>query len=147
MYGTGQLGMKKFWVYNPHSGGVRIKPADQGRIRERILAYANKHYSGKFTRLDIRFRGALVYIDAFTEPHPPSKQLLKLRHETAEQYFEHMRNWPTHLCRLRHFSREDGWSVAFYTYSHERYEPCVLHTGSWTGTLEECFEIGATYLT
>jgi hypothetical protein len=29
-------------------------------IRERILAYANKHYAGKFIRLDIRFHGALV---------------------------------------------------------------------------------------
>jgi hypothetical protein len=138
--------MRKVWTYNPHTGGVKIKPADQERIRQRILAHANKHYAGKFTRLDIRFRGALCYIDAYTEPCAPSKGLLKARSETREEYFQFMRNLPTHLCRLRHFSQEDGWSVAFYTYSHERYEPCVFHDGSWTGTLEDGFDIGAAYL-
>jgi hypothetical protein len=53
--------MRKVWTYAPQSGGVKIKPAEQERIRQRILAHANKHYAGKFTRLDIRFRGALVY--------------------------------------------------------------------------------------
>jgi hypothetical protein len=138
--------MKRTWVYNPHTGGVKIKPIDQEGIRARILAYANQHYAGKFIRLDIRFHGALVYIDAYQEPDPPSKELLELRGETREQYYEFMRNLPTHLCRLRHFGREDGWSAAFYTYSNERYEPCVFPKGSWTGTLEEGFEIGATYL-
>ena len=138
--------MKKGWFYNPHTGGVKIKPHDQRRIRERILAHANKHYAGKFIRLDIRFHGALVYIDAYQEPGPPSRELLKLRGETREQYYEFMRNQPTYLVRLRHFVRDDGWSAAFYTYSHERYEPCVFPNGSWTGTLEEGFDIGAIYL-
>ena len=137
--------MRKVWTYNPQAGGVKIKPAEQERIRQRILAYANKHYAGKFTRLDIRFRGALAYIDAYVEPNPPSKKLLQLRGETKEQYLEFMRNLATHLCRLRHFM-EDSWSVAFYTYSHERYEPCVLHNGEWTGTVEEGFDVGAAYL-
>jgi hypothetical protein len=99
-----------------------------------------------FTRLDIRFHGALVYIEAYQEPDPPSKKLLALRGETREQYYEVMRNLPTHLCRLRHFRGQDDWSVAFYTYSHDRYEPCVFANGSWTGSLEDCFDIGATYL-
>ena len=77
--------MRKVWTYAPHSGGVKIKPAEQGRIRQRILAHANKHYAGKFTRLDIRFHGALVYIDAYVEPNPPSKKLLQVRGETKEQ--------------------------------------------------------------
>lgn len=59
------------WVYSPHSGGVRIPPAVQQRTEQRIRAYAERHYSGKFTRLDIRFRGAFCYIDAFTEPPSP----------------------------------------------------------------------------
>jgi hypothetical protein len=37
--------------------------------------------------------------------------------------------------------------MAFYTYSHEKYEPCVFHDGSWHGTPEEAFDISAVYLT
>ena len=56
------------WIYDPHSGGVKIPPAVQQRTRQRILAYAEAHYAGKYTRLDIRFRKPFCYIDAFTEP-------------------------------------------------------------------------------
>ena len=139
--------MKRGWVYNPHTGGVKIKASDQEGIRRRILAHANRHYARKFTRLDIRFRGALCYVDAYTEPDSPSEGLLKARGENREEYLHFMRNLPTHLCRLRHFGRDDGWSVAFYTYSNERYEPSIFHDGSWTGTVEDGFDIGATYLT
>ena len=51
-----------------------------------------------------------------------------------------------HLCRPRYFGDEDAWSLAFYTYSHERYEPCVFHNGSFYGTPEEAFEVGSVYL-
>ena len=37
-------------------------------------------------------------------------------------------------------------SMAFYTYSHEKYEPCFFDSGSDHGTPEEAFEIGAVYL-
>ena len=57
-----------------------------------------------------------------------------------------VRNTPLHLCRLRYFDH-DRWSLAFYTYSHEKYEPCVYPNGGWFGTPEEAFDIGATYLT
>ena len=63
--------MRKTWVYDPHSGGVKIPQAVRDRIRNRILAYAEKHYSGKYTRIDVRFRGQLCYIDAYTEPYVP----------------------------------------------------------------------------
>ena len=59
---------------------------------------------------------------------------------------ERLRNTPTHLCRLRYFGKEDEWSLAFFTYSNEKYSPCVFRSGSWFGTPEEAFEIGATYL-
>jgi len=36
--------------------------------------------------------------------------------------------------------------MAFYTYSNERYEPCAFENGSFYGTVEEAFEIGAVYL-
>ncbi len=126
------------WVFDPHSGGVKIPEAVKRRTAERIEKYAAKHYAGKYTRLDIRFRGVLCYIDAFTEPEEPAEELLRITGETREQYFARRREAPLHLCRLRHFT-EDRWSVAFYTYSNERYEPCVFDNGTFFGTPEEGF--------
>jgi hypothetical protein len=134
------------WVYDPHSGGVKIPPAVRERTEKRIQDYAAKHYAGKYTRLDIRFRGALCYIDAFTEPEEPSPKLFEVLGETREQFLERVRAVPLHLCRLRYFGNEESWSLAFYTYSNERYEPCVFHNGTFHGTPEEGFEVGATYL-
>ena len=37
--------MKKVWVYDPHSGGVKIPQAVRDGTRNRILAYAEKHYA------------------------------------------------------------------------------------------------------
>ncbi len=133
------------WVYDPHSGGVKIPPAVRLRTEQRIRAYAEKHHAGKYTRLDIRFRGPLCYIDAYVEPDKPSPEFLRSLGETLEQYMERLGNQPLHLCRLRHFS-EERWSMAFYTYSNERYEPCAFMSGEFMGTPEEAFEIGAMYL-
>ena len=135
----------KTWVFNPHVGGVEIGRAKQSEIRHRIEVHAASHYAGRYIRLEIRFRGALCYIDAFTEPEPPSPSLLKATGETKEQFVERLRSVPTHLGRLRHFGG-DRWSYAFYTYSNERYEPTIFPTGDWFGTPEEAFDIGAAYL-
>lgn len=135
----------KTWVFNPHRGGLKISSAKQSEIRRRIEHYAASNYAGRYIRLDIRFRGALCQIDAFTEPEPPSPSQLKLTGETKEQWIQRLRSFPTHLGRLRHFG-DDRWSYAFYTYSNERYEPTVFHSGDWFGTPEEAFDIGATYL-
>lgn len=136
---------KRGWVFDPHSGGTPIPEAVRRRVTERLQRYAAEHYAGKYTRLDVRFRGALCYIDAYTEPEEPAPALLALTGETREQYLERQRATPLHLCRLRHFS-EDRWSLAFYTYSNERYEPCVFHNGTFFGTPEEGLEVGAMYL-
>jgi len=134
------------WVYSPHVGGKKIPEPVQARTRKRILAHAEKYYAGKFTRIEVRFRGALCYIDAFQEPHlgdefpPPSWP------ETREQAVERLRNSPIHLVRLRYFGDEDRWTLAFYTYSNEKYEPCVFRNGSDHGSPEEAFDVGAVYL-
>lgn len=52
------------WVYDPHSGGVKIPKSVQERTRQRILAYAEAHYAGTYLRIDVRFRGPFCYIDA-----------------------------------------------------------------------------------
>ncbi len=133
------------WVFDPHSGGVKIPEAVRRRTVERLEKYAAKHYAGKYTRLDIRFRGALCYVDAYVEPEAPSRRDLKLTGETREQFLERVRAVPVHLFRLRHFS-EDEWSMAFFTYSNERYEPSIYNSGRWLGTPEEAFEQLAVYL-
>ncbi len=134
------------WVREPDSGGVKIPKLVQARIKQRILKYAEAHYSGKYTRLDIRFRSQFCYIDAYKEPYiapdfPPANFP-----ESREDYIERLRNTPIHLCRLRYFGDEEGWSFAFYTYSNEKYELCVFNNGSFYGTPEEAFESSALYL-
>ena len=96
--------------------------------------------------MDIRFRGPLCYIDAYTEPGKPSPELLRRLGETLDEYVKRLRNAPLHLCRLRYFGNEEKWSLAFYTYSRERYEPSVFGNGSFHGTPEEAFETGSVYL-
>jgi hypothetical protein len=134
------------WVHNPHTGGIKIPPAVRQRTDQRIRSYAEARYAGRFTRLGIRFREQLCYIDAYVEPAEPSSALLRLLEETREQYMERLRNAPIHLCRLRYFGNEEKWSMAFYTYSQEKYEPCMFGDGSFHGSPEAAFEIGALYL-
>lgn len=138
--------MKKAWIYDPHSGGRKIPPAVQERTRTRILAYAEKRYAGRYTHIDVRFRGQFCYIDAYTEPYVPSNFDKKLYGESLEHHIERLRNTPTHLCRLRYFGNEDSWSMDFYTYSREKYEPCAFDNGTFTGTPEEAFKTSAVYL-
>ena len=98
----------KTWIFNPHTGGVKISPAKQSEVRQRIEGHAASNYAGQYIRLEIKFRGALCYIDAFTEPEPPSPSLLKATGETKEQYVGRLRSFSTHLGRLRYFGG-DRW--------------------------------------
>ncbi|MGV3720198.1 MAG: hypothetical protein ACO1SX_04740 [Actinomycetota bacterium] len=134
------------WVYDPHYGGVKVPPAVQRETARRIRAYAAEHNAGQFTRLDMRFRGAFCYVDAFIEPREPSEEYLNAINLSREEYLERMRNLPTHLVRLRYFGDIERWSMAFFTYSNERYEPCMFRSGKDHGTPEEAFEIGSVYL-
>jgi hypothetical protein len=133
-------------MYNPHVGGVKIPAAVRERTERRIRAFAAARYAGKFTRLDIRFRGALCYIDAYTEPETPSARFLRALRQTREEYLQRLRATPVRLCRLRYFGHDDAWSMAFFTYSNERYEPCAFGNGNFQGTPEQALEIGAVYL-
>ncbi len=135
----------KRWAFDPHTGGRPVPAATQDVVRQRILDHARKQYAGKFIRIDVRFRGALCYIDAYQEPCPGSEGVAVLTGETPAEFAERVRNTPVHLVRLRHFD-ENRWSLAFYTYSHERYEPCVYPDGDAFGTVEQAFDIGAVYL-
>ena len=136
----------KVWTFNPHSGGVKIPPSVQADVRARLERHAAAHYAGRYSRLDIRFRGALCYMDAYQEPSPPSPELLKHNGETKEEYMSRLRSIPTRLGRLRYFG-PDRWTYCFFTYSNEKYEPTVFHSGDWFGTPEDALDIGASYLT
>ena len=135
------------WVYNPHTGGKSIPPGVQARTERRILDYAAKHYPGRFSRIDVRFRGALCYIDVYSEPAMP-RGSAPPPCETRGQWLERLRNTPMHLCRIRYFGNEDRWSFAWYTYSHENeeYAPSLLITGEDHGSPEEAFETSAHFL-
>ena len=136
----------KMWVRDPHSGGVKIPRDVQERTKDRILTYAATHYSGKYTRIEVKFRNQFCYIDAYREPYIPPNFPPPDFPESREEYIERLRNNPIHLCRLRYFSKEESWSFAFYTYSQEKYEPSVLNNGSFFGTPEEAFDSAAIYL-
>jgi hypothetical protein len=133
-------------MQTPEAGGTTIPGGVRQETELRIREYAEKRYAGMFSRLNIRFHGALCYIDAYVEPEPPSRPLLRVLHETREQYLHRVRQVPVHLCRLRYFGGRTLWSMAFYTYSNERYEPCIFPNGTFYGTPEEAFEVGAVYL-
>ncbi len=133
------------WIYDPHSGGTKVTEQVKEQTKKRILAHAEKHFSGKYTRIDVRFRSQFCYIDAFQEPDVP-ESFTGNEWETREKHIERLRNTPTHLCRLRYLEDIEAWSLAFYTYSQEKYEPTFFQDGSWVGTPEDAFNIGAVYL-
>ena len=137
---------KRMWVHDPQSGGKNIPDAAKPRIRRRILDHAEKHYSGKYNRIDVLFRGKFCYIDAYLEPFVPDDYDPEPFGETREEHVARLRSTPTHLCRLRYFGDEDRWSMAFYTYSHMTYEPCIFDNGNWEGTPEEAFDSSSMYL-
>lgn len=111
------------WVFDPHSGGTEIPPKKQEEIRQRILQSASKMFFQNLVRLEIRFKGVFCYVDAY----------------------ERDSEIPIHLVRLRHVG-DLKFSLAFYTYSNESYQRCLFPSGAETGTPEEAFEVGASYL-
>jgi hypothetical protein len=136
---------RKVWAFSPHSGGSKITSDLQVETRSRIEKYAAQNYPGLYTRIVVRFSGALCYIDAFTEPARPTPALLKTLGESLEDYLSRLREVPTHLCRLRYFAGHKHWSMALYSYANERFEPCILPSGEYFGTPEVCFALGASF--
>ena len=110
------------WVYNPHSGGVKIPPHQQEALRNQAEAFAKTRPWFSQFELILRFKNQFCYLDGMNRKD----------------------NRPFPLGRLRHFQHD--WSLAFYKYSDERYEPCFFSSGKWTGTLEEGIAICEAYL-
>ena len=129
---------RKQWVFAPDSGGRKIPEALKAEIKQRIERVAQRRFKGKYTRLDIRFKGQFCYIDAYKEPQVMNGWPPKDWPETREEFYERLRNTPTHLCRLRYFG-DERWGYAFYTYSHEKYELTVYPNGEFFGKPEDAF--------
>jgi hypothetical protein len=135
---------RKQWVFDPDRGGKKIPEAVRSRTEARIRRFAEEHFAGRYTRLEVRFRAQFCYIDAYTEPEPLGPDWPPADWpETREEYLERLRDTPTHLCRLRYFGDEEGWGFAFYTYSGERYELSVFPTGEFFGPPEDAFATAA----
>ena len=135
---------RRGWFFDPDSGGRPIPDTVKRRVEERIRRYAEQHFSGRYTRLDVRFRGQFCYLDAYTEPEPLGPNWPPPDWpETREEMLERLRNTPTHICRLRFFGGEERWGFAFYTYSNERYELSVYPSGEFLGPPEDAFQVSA----
>ncbi len=132
------------WVFNPNSGGKPIPELVQRRTDGRLRRYAEKHYAGRYSRLEIRFRSQFCCMDAYTEPAEPGPNWPPANwSETREEYMERLRNTPIHLCRLRYHRDEDHWGFAFFAYSSEKYELSVFPSGQFFGPPEDAFEVSA----
>lgn len=133
---------RKVWMFTPQSGGTKISPKVQYEVRYRLINYAKEKYGAVkgLIRIDVRFKGQFCYIDAYDEPPEPEEKTLLYFEETREEYIERRRNIPSPLCRLRYFELR-GWSLAIYTYSHEKYEPSLFSSGKWEGTPEEALDM------
>jgi len=132
------------WVWSPDRGGVRIPEPVQRRTEARLRRYAEEHFAGRYTRLEIRFRGQFCYIDAYTEPEEPGPNWPPADWpETPAEYLERLRTTPIHLCRLRYFGDEERWGFGFFAYSSEKYELSVFPSGEFFGPPEDACQVSA----
>jgi hypothetical protein len=134
-------------VFDPDRGGEPIPEPVKQRTEARLRGYAEQHFAGHYTRLDVRFRGQFCYVDAYQEPAPPSPGWPPPGWgETREEYLERLRSTSIHLCRLRYFGDEERWGFAYYTYSNERYTLSMFPSGEFFGPPEDAFEVSSGYL-
>lgn len=126
------------WIFDPNAGGIKVPETVKQDVVRRVTETAEKHFNGKYIRLDISFKNQFCYIDAFTEPKVSKNWPPKDWPETREEYINRIRSTPTHLCRLRYFG-EDRWGYTFYTYSNDKYELCVYPNGEFLGKPEDAF--------
>ncbi len=134
------------WMRDPDSGGVTIDEDAKRLTEKRINLYAETNFAGRYTRLDIRFRGKFCYVDAYTEPEPPGPGWPPEGvSESREEYMERRRGVPWHLFRLRYYGDENSWGLAFYSYSDNKYDTSVFPDGEFFGTPEDAFEAAAEF--
>ena len=109
------------WVLDSSSGGIKIPPSAYADITNRVNAYASSRPWSLSYKLQLRFKGQFCYVDSLENDGTISP-----------------------LGRLRYFQMEK-WGLALFTYSNDRYEPCLLPQGMF-GTLEEAISVCEFYL-
>ena len=116
----------KVWQFNPHTGGRSIPESVRRATTAGIIEHGNRHFAGRYAEIVVRYRAQFCYVDADLEPaQPPAAGSNSLQ-----------------LCRLR-FLGPDRWSLAVYSYAHERYEPSVFADGEFIGRAEDGFDLAA----
>jgi hypothetical protein len=111
----------RVWTIDPQSGGIKIPLNRQEEITKQANAFAAKCAWSKQFQLSLRYKNQFCYLDAA---------------ENGKDSFP--------IGRLRYFDNE--WSLAFYSYGKERYEPCIFENGRWFGSLEQAIAICSMYL-
>lgn len=135
---------QKQWVLDPDSGGTKIPETVRHRTEARLRRFAEERFAGRYTRLDVRFRGQFCYVEAYTEPEPLGPDWPPADWpESRDEYQDRLRNTPTHLCRLRYFGDEERWGFGFYSYASERYELSMFPTGDFYGRPEDALGVSA----
>ena len=113
--------MKKVWCLSPNHGEEKISDQVRAQTVARVDAFAKTRPWYSRIQVAARFRQQFCYLDSI----------------------ENGKLFP--LCRLR-FHDNEHWSLAFYTYSNERYQPCIFLTGKELGTVEEAIAACELYL-
>jgi hypothetical protein len=137
------MSQRRYRAFSPDSGGNKIPETVKFDVKTRIERVAEENFKGKYSHLDIRFRGQFCYIDAFCVPKVAKNWPPKNWPETREELIERLQNTPTHLCRFRYFG-QDQWGFAFYKYSDEKYELAVYPNGEFLGRPEDAFFVSAS---
>ncbi len=143
MAGRGNKEETLVWVKHPDRGGLKISEAVKRETTERLERYAQNHFAGKYTRLDVRFRRQFCYVDVYTKPCVKKNWKSPDGLESREEFIARLRSTPTHLCRLRYFG-ENRWSFGFFGYSHENYELSIFPSGDFYGPPEQAFAAAAS---
>ena len=107
-------------------------------VQERVGRIAKKHFSGKFTHLEFKFRADLCYIDSYNDKEVRTVALPEAGTKELAEYLKIHDDKVTHLCRLRYLGNPDNWGFEFFSYSSERYEASGL-----LRTPEQAFQIAA----
>ena len=114
------------WQFSPHTGGRPVPDTVRRATTATIRDHAERNFAGRFNEIDVRFRAQFCYVDACLEP----EELPAARPNALQ------------LCRLR-FLGPDRWSLAIYSYAHDRYDPSVFADGEFIGRAEDGFDLAA----
>ena len=110
------------WYFTPHAGGAKIPPAEYSSIISQANAYAATRPWNSTYKLQLRFKSQFCYVDSIEKDGTICA-----------------------LGRLRHM-KSGRWSMAFFTYSNDRYTPCCLSNGEDCGSFEEALAVCEAYL-